>query len=197
MPGGRTDTRSGYTSYGTGLPEYRNRVCDTVYGAASAVLPQFSAPRRWKAAVPGLEFFMKAHLIGFAGVMAAALALPCCSDNAGDATIEVANPPPSNAEDTWEAVKQYTVERSAEFRADLSARLSDLERQMEPLAARTGLEWETINADLAQKRDALAAKLETLAAATAETWEQARDETIALYLDLRDAIARAAGEPGQ
>jgi hypothetical protein len=138
---------------------------------------------------------MRTFITGLVGVVATALALPCCSDKAGDASIEVANPSQPAAEDSWEAVKQYTVERSAEFRADLSARLGELERQMEPLAARTGLEWETINADLAQKRDALAAKLESLAAATAETWVQARDEAIALYMDLRDAVARAAGTP--
>jgi len=143
-----------------------------------------------------------------AGVMALALALPCCSDKTGEANAEAAyNPQPAQqpaqpaqpaAENTsWDAVRHYPMEKSSEFRADLSARLADLERKMEPLAARAGEQWEAINAELAQKRDALSAKLESLAAATADTWDQARDETVALYLNLRDSIARAANEPGQ
>lgn len=141
------------------------------------------------------------------GVTALALALPCCSDKTGDAGVEAAykeqqaqpaqSSQPAADVNSWEEIRRSPLEKSADFRADLSSRLEDLERKMEPLAARVGDQWAAINAELAEKRDALSAQIESLAAATADTWEKARDETVALYVNLRDAIARAANEPGQ
>jgi hypothetical protein len=110
-----------------------------------------------------------------------------CSDDARNQVSAVAN----DVEDSWDAIKAYTIERSAEFRASVSEGMRDLDDQLARASDRSGEAWEATRADLAAKRAALAVQLQALGDATADTWAAARDKTAELYEDLRAATQRA------
>jgi len=119
-----------------------------------------------------------------------------CSDKPETTAYEAATTPASAAEPTtWDNVKTYTRQRSAEFRDFVDRQVDDLDRKMESLAERTGDEADELKAELALQRDALADKLEALGDATEETWDDARDAVVEQYYKLRDAIQRAFDNP--
>lgn len=114
-----------------------------------------------------------------------------CSDQTQERASDVAN----EIGESWDAIKLYTIERSADFRDRVSEGMRELDRQIEDLADRSGDAWDATRADLASKREALAEQLDDLGDATADTWESARDKTVALYEDLRDSVKRALDQP--
>lgn len=118
-------------------------------------------------------------------------ALFACSDDARNQASAVAN----EVEDSWDAIKIYTIERSAEFRASVSEGMRDLDDQLARASDRSGEAWEATRADLAAKRAALAVQLDELGAATADTWAATRDKTVALYEEFRAAVKRALDQP--
>lgn len=135
---------------------------------------------------------MNIHRLSLTLIFATGTALlPACS---GDepATNAAA---PAETRTTWEEVKLYTAQKSADFRAYVSGSMEELDRDLESFASRTGDAWDATKAELALKRDALAAQLEKLGDATEATWDAARDRTVELYEDLRAAIERARNQP--
>ena len=110
-----------------------------------------------------------------------------CSDEAGEQAAAAAN----EFAESWDKVKTYTIEQSAEFRASVDSGLRELDGRIAEASRRGGEAWEAARADLEAKRAALAAQLDELGAATADGWEAARDKTVALYEEFRDAVERA------
>lgn len=131
--------------------------------------------------------------ISLAALASVAALAPGCSDQkAGtDQTAAAA------AAATWEEVKAYTAERSAEFGAYLDRQMTELDGSMASLAARGGAGWAATQADLEAKRAALAAQMQELGAATGAAWTAAKERTVELYEDLRDSLHAASADTGK
>ena len=98
---------------------------------------------------------------------------------------------------SWDAIKDYTYEKRADFSAGVSRMAVSLDEQVRALKAKRATlseasvkDWDFAMKELEDARSDLRSKMSELSKASSETWTQAKDRAAEAWKRAQDAAAR-------
>lgn len=105
--------------------------------------------------------------------------------------------------ETWNSVKEFTIEQKDQAVADSRRAMDEFDAQMEQLDAEASKDaaemsegWDETKAELAELRAKAEVKLDQLGQASAESWDNVKQEFGQAVQELEDAYERARSDHG-
>jgi hypothetical protein len=135
---------------------------------------------------------MNSHAIGLSSVFALALLLAGPSSiRAQDASDDLS----TELHQTWEAVKDYTIEQknalaenSSELLAALDAQIDEAQEAASEASGAAKQEWDETIASLSAYREEAAARFDQLQDSSADAWEDAKQRLAETLQNLQNSL---------